>query len=98
VNWKKYFKWKTFSAVLSFEKYQSPYLYTLMEHRNRFRQAENRFLGSLKGLKIRALQKLLPNTKGGKGRALVWEIDKKKNSQTTNNGFSVPFYFCFVLW
>jgi hypothetical protein len=34
---------------------QSPNLYTFKEPRNRFRQAGNRFLGSLKGLQIRAL-------------------------------------------
>jgi hypothetical protein len=31
----------------------SPYLLTFKEPRNRFRQAGNRFLGSLKGLQIR---------------------------------------------
>ncbi len=37
---------------------QSPYLLTFMEPRNRFRQAGNRFLGSLKRLQIRAQVKL----------------------------------------
>jgi hypothetical protein len=33
---------------------QSPYVETFKEPRNRFRRAGNRFLGSLKGLQIRA--------------------------------------------
>jgi hypothetical protein len=94
----KVFQMENIFSGIEFWKTPEPVLYTLMEQRNRFRQAGNRFLGFLKGLKIRALQKLLSNTKGGKGRALVWEIDIKKNWPTTNSGISVPFYFSFVLW